>query len=95
LNFHFDFFSVIYCRLFFFVIFYVINESKRNRKEEEAALHDRVKNLNLKFTDTQIEKKEVVSATCGNIQITDLDIMVGEKELRRKNMEAVQNYVTI
>jgi hypothetical protein len=66
----------------------------RNRKEEEAALHDRIKNLNLKFIDTQIEKKEVVSAPPGNIRITVRDIMVGEKDIERKNTEAFQNYVT-
>jgi hypothetical protein len=66
----------------------------RNRKEEEAALHDRIKNLNLKFIDTQIVNKEVVYDPLGNIRITDLDIMFGEKDLEKKNTEAFQNYVT-
>lgn len=64
-----------------------------NRKEEEAALKDRIQNLNLKFIDLQKENKEEDSAPPGNIRIKELHIMVGEEDLESKNTEAFHNCV--
>jgi hypothetical protein len=68
-------------------------ELRRNREELEAALQDRITNLNRKCIDNKIDKEELDPATPGNKRITELHIMVEERDLERKNTEAFHDYL--